>query len=481
MVLPPPLSRPSPGPRPGGPSSGGPAERVSPATGGRPGTWRRVANLQALIDLPAVLGRLHAAGPPVARLDAGPYPLAYLRRPEDVKAMLDGRLEGVAERGRFFEDIGRVVGTTSVLTCEGEAHRQLRRLLAAAFRPEQVADYAVTMMAATGELAARLRDGDELLLGETMGRLTLEIAARALLGLERAEQLDDFASVLSAGTQLFYRLLLPRPWSDALWRSRLSPANRRLAAAQARVDRFVDDLLAERRVATPGSGTRTGRPANLLDVLLAAEEGGGLEGTVVRDQIVTFLFAGHETTAQALTWAFVLLDRHKGVRRRLEAELDALPGPPGVADLPALPLARAVVRETLRLCPPAWFLARETVTDTVVGGCPVPRGTLLLASPLALHRDPAAFADPLAFDPDRWLGSDGEAAGPEAYLPFGHGRHNCIGSSFALAELVLVVATLAREWRVHLLEPGRVRERATVTLRPRRPVRVVLERRRPSS
>jgi cytochrome P450 len=454
--------------------------------GGRPGVIRRLANLRALIDLPRLLARVHANGTAAVRLDAGPYPLAYLRRPETVKAVLDGKVDSVAERGRFFEDISRVIGTHSLVTCQGDEHHQLRRLLSPAFRPEQVAHYAAAMVTTSGELMAGFEDKQELAFGETMSRLTLEIAARALLGLARAEQLDDFAAVLSTGTKLFYRLMLPRWCGDALWRSRLSPANRRLRAAQSKVDRFVQALLAERRAQrdraqppTPAVGAAGVRPTNLLDVLLGAEEGSDLDGEVIRDQIVTFLFAGHETTAQALTWVFVLLDRNPAARVRLEAELDGLRGAPQPEDLPALRMTRAVVREALRLYPPAWFLARETLDATVIDGCPVPKGTLLLASPLVLQRDASLFPDPLRFDPDRWLTDDGDAVVPDAYLPFGHGPRNCIGANFALTELVIVVATLARVWHLHVLEPERVRERPTVTLRPRRPVRVVLERRTP--
>lgn len=453
-----------------------------------------MANLRALVDLPSALSRVHGAGSPVARLDAGPYRLAYVHDPEWVQAVLDGRAEGIAERGRFFDEIGRVIGASSLVTCAGEQHRRLRRLVATAFRPDQVRAYAETMVATTDELCSSWQDGALTLLGETMSRLTLEIAARSLLGLERVEQMDDFASVLSAGTRIFYRLLLPRWASDRLWKSRLSPANRRLRRAQAGVDRFVDNLLAERQgrgeVGPSSAGepaaslTRaaddpTGRPANLLDVLLAAEQADGpLTHEELRDQIVTFLFAGYETTAQALTWTFVLLDRSPEVRSALEDELDQVLGqrPPKAGDTASLVYTRAVVRESLRLYPPAWFLSREADQATTVGGCPVPRGALVLSSPLVLHRDPAFFSEPLRFDPTRWVAVD-ETTTPAAYVPFGHGRRNCIGSVFALTELVLVVATIASRWRLRVLRPDRIREHPTVTLRPRGRVQVVLERR----
>ena len=460
-----------------------------------PGPLRRVANLRALLDLPAALSRVQEATSGTTRVDVGPYPVAYVSRPESVRAVLDNRVAGIAERGRFFEEISRVIGAHSLVTCEGEEHRRLRRLLAPAFRPEQVAAYGTTMIAAAEGLETRWASGERVALGEEMARLTLEIAARALLGLEGVEELDAFMTVLEAGTSVFYRLVLPRRISDRLWRTRLSRANRRLFGAEARVDAFVAELLdkrvGERQVdagpapsGTAPSGT-TAVP-NLLDVLLAARDpllGGAdspLQENELRDQVVTFLFAGHETTAQALTWVFVQLCAHPAVEEQLVDELDAVLGSRTVTplDLPRLRTARAVVRETLRLFPPAWFSSREAVAPTTLDGCAIAKGTLVVTSALALHRDPSYWDEPERFDPSRWLGPSAPDGAAVAYLPFGHGRRNCIGSSFAMTELVLVLASIASRWKVRVRAPGRIEPRATVTLRPRWPVLADLEARR---
>ena len=455
---------------------------VRDVTSPTPGIWRRVVNLRALADLPSTLHRLQGAGSGTVRADVGPYPVAYVSRPESVRALLDGDVPGIAERGRFFEEVSRVLGPSSLVTCSGAEHRRLRKLLAPAFRPEQVGAYAQTMVTATSDAQRRWSDGAEIVLGTEMTHLTLDVAARALLGLEAAEELDAFTAVLEAGTSVFYRLVLPRRLSDRLWATRLSPANRRLVAAQARVDAFVVALLATRAArAAPRSPAR---PANLLDVLVAPGPDGRapLGPEEIRDQVVTFLFAGHETTAQALTWAFVQLSRHPAVEEQLVSELDDVlgPRPPTQADLAGLRYTRAVVRETLRLFPPAWFSSREAVAPTTLDGCPLGRGTLVVTSAFALQRDPAHWSDPERFDPARWLGESAPAGADGAYLPFGHGRRNCIGSHFAMTELVLVLATTLRHWSVRVCEPERVRPRATVTLRPRRPVRARVVR-RPSS
>ncbi|MHB1498570.1 MAG: cytochrome P450 [Acidimicrobiales bacterium] len=452
-----------------------------------PGPLRRIANLWALVDLPGALGRLQAGGRS-ARMDIGPYPVAYTGRPATVRALLDGRLEGMAERGRFYEDISRVIGRSSLVTCEGEKHRRLRRAVAPAFRREQVAAYGDLMVERASAMAAKWADGDRVALDKEMAALTLDIAARSLFGVDIAGELSEFSTILETGARIFYRLVLPRGLSDALWRNPYSPANQRLAAAQKRVDSFVSQLIAERR-AQPHQPD--GGPApNLLDFLLAArdEDGAPLSDEEVRDQVVTFLFAGHETTAQALTWAFVLLSTHPEAERRLAEESRSLLGRSerdGRAeslagkDLADLPWARAVTSETLRLYPPAWFLSREAATDTEVDGCPVAAGTLFLTSPLAVQRDPMYWERPLEFDPSRWLTQEVGAGPTEAYFPFGHGRRNCIGSSFALTEVPLVLATVLGQWMIDVAGAGTLKMRPTVTLRPRGHVYARVTRRDP--
>lgn len=409
-------------------------------------------------------------------MDVGPYPVAYTGRPASVRALLDGRLEGVAQRGRFYEDISRVIGPSSLVTCQGEEHRRLRRAVAPAFRKERVASYAGLMVQRASAMTKGWPAGGRIALDREMAALTLDIAATSLFGADVAGELAHFSTILETGTRVFYRLVLPRRLSDALWRNPYSPANRRLAAAQQRVDRFVRHLIDEHRAQAYGRVPVEDRPPNLLDFLLAArdQDGAALSDEEIRDQVVTFLFAGHETTAQALIWAFVLLSSHPEVEHRLVEEVAGVLGPSGRAltadDLPELPWARAVTSEALRLYPPAWFLSREAASATEVDGCPVIAGTLLLTSPLAVQRDPRYWERPLEFDPSRWLvGGEGDGGAPasEAYFPFGYGRRNCIGSSFVLTEIPLVLATVLSNWRVVVEHPHSVKERPAVTLRPR--------------
>ena len=439
-----------------------------------PAGWHRWTNLRLLADLPAAVERLQSRGG-ATRVDLATCPVVYVADPDLARAVLDARAEGIAERGRFYRDVARVIGHASLVTAEGDLHHRLRRAVAPAFRPDAIAAYGPTMVERALALTANWSEGAEVAVDREMARLALDIAARSLFGTDLGEELDDFSTVLRSGTRIFYREALPPRLAEALWSSRWSPANRRLSAARARIDALVERLVGERR----RSGPREGPPANLFDALLASRdpEGRPLRHEEIRDQVVTFLFAGHETTAQALTWALVLLARHPDTEDLLAAEVHATIGrrPPVPADLAGLPWTRAVVRETLRLYPPAWFLSREASVATRLGGCPVPAGAMVMVSPLGLQRDPAHWDLPGVFDPGRWLGSQETGT---AYLPFGHGRRNCIGSAFALAELPLVLAALLSEWRVEVHRPDLVAARPSVTLRPAGRVVATVHRRR---
>jgi cytochrome P450 len=218
-------------------------------------------------------------------------------------------------------------------------------------------------------------------------------------------------------------------------------------------------------------------------MLLAArdEAGRGMNDRQLRDQVLTLLLAGHDTTALALTWAWVLLSRHPEVEARLHDELDQVlaSGPPSPADLPQLKYTDAIVTETLRLYPTAWAIAREAIRDTQIGGSPVAKGTTILIVPWVMHRDARFFEEPDTFRPERWLDGLADRLPRLAYLPFGGGQRVCIGSSFAQIEATLILSTLAREFGLRLADPSRpVEPWPVVTLRTRADVPMHLTRRR---
>ena len=203
-------------------------------------------------------------------------------------------------------------------------------------------------------------------------------------------------------------------------------------------------------------------------LLLARDERGvGMSERQVRDEVMTLLLAGHETTALALTWAFLLLDRHPEARRRLEEELAHVLGdrPAAPDDVPTLEYTQAVINETLRLYPPAYVTGREAVRATTIGGRPIPKRHIILISMYATHRDPRFFAEPDAFRPERWLDGLEKRLPRGAFIPFGMGSRKCVGSSFAMMEATLLLATIARRWRFELA-PSEIPTHPAITLRP---------------
>ncbi len=346
-----------------------------------------------------------------------------------------------------------------LLTAEGDEWLRHRRLASPAFHRERVAGYGRTMARYAEDGVETWRDGEAIDLGEEMTALTLRIVARTLFDTDVTPRIEEVAR-LGAEVQEFYygrfaslRFLIPT--------SLPTPGNRALARAIRRLDEVVYSIIRERR---PGEDR-----GDLLSLLLLARDdsGAGMTERQVRDEVMTLLLAGHETTALALTWAFMLLDRNRAARDRLEAELDAVLGdrPATPEDVAGLSYAQGIVNETLRLYPPAYVTGREAVRATVVGGVPIPKRHIVLISMYSTHRDPRFFPEPEAFRPDRWVDGLEKRLPRGAFIPFGMGSRKCIGSSFAMMEATLLLATIARRRRFELAE-GDIGTHPSITLRP---------------
>lgn len=346
----------------------------------------------------------------------------------------------------------RVVLGEGLLTSDGDTWARQRTLLEPVFSGDRIRAWSETMRRRATARAEGWRDGSEIDLYAEARETTLEIAAETLLGAGVVEHAAAVAEALDEVMDRFERMLtgwIPLPFG---WPT---PGNLRLKAAGRELDRVAGALVEARRRAG-------GPPADLLGTLLAAD---GLSEEEVRDQVVIFLVAGHETTALAVTWTLDRLARHPALADRVAAEADALDG-----DAPRLPLARAAVREALRLYPPAWGVAREPTRDLELGGRRIRKGTQVFANQWVVHRDPRFFEDPERFDPERKEGSAGGA-----WFPFGMGPRACVGAGFATVEAPIVVAAVLRRWR---LEPGpEPGVRPAITLRPDGPVRAILRRR----
>ena len=374
------------------------------------------------------------------------------------------------KKSRMLER-ARVLLGDGLLTSEGEHHRRQRRLVQPAFHRDRLAGYGAVMV----ERAALVRDqwkpGQSFDVLQEMMRLTLAIVAKTLFSTEVDSEADEIGVALTEVFSLFEIILLP--FSEILEKLPL-PAVRRFKRARQRLDETIYRLIAERRANPRDTG-------DLLSMLLLAsdEEGsGGMSDEQVRDEALTLFLAGHETTADALTWAWYLLSQNPQAEAEFHAELDQVLGGrlPSFEDLPQLRYTESVFAEALRMFPPAWGIGRRALEDYPVGDFLIPARSVVLMSPYVVHRDPRWFPDPLAFRPERWLAED--SSRPKfAYFPFGGGARVCIGERFAWMEGTLLLAAIGQRWRLRL-EPGhRVEKHARITLRPKHGMRMIAESR----
>ena len=371
----------------------------------------------------------------------------------------------VITRSSRYDRIRVIIGN-SLLTTDGADHHRRRRAIQPTFQPRHVRDYAQAMVAAAEETNRSWHDGGVVRMEQEMAALTMSAIGRAVLGLDGREHAESVSEALDRLQRAIALLLVPG--SERLLTSRL-PVLRKLRAAIVQL-RGMSEVASRSQAPFVEALRELGEQGEVL----AAED--------VRDELLTLLLAGHETTATTLTWAWWFLDQHPAAAERLRAEVAAVVGERELTydDVAALPFTTAVVSETLRLRPAAWMIERQVVSPIDLAGIRPPVGTVLLISPWLLHRSAASWSDPLSFTPQRWLNGEGRyddsAPGQPrgAWMPFGAGSHVCVGAAFAWTEAVLVLATLARRWRPTGSDPA-MGTRAGVTVRPAKPLLMRLE------
>ena len=335
-------------------------------------------------------------------------------------------------KGRMLHRSKVLLGE-GLLTSEGEFHLRQRRLVQPAFYRERLAGYACVMTEYAAAAAARWRDGETLDIDREMMRLTLGVVARTLFGADVESESGEIGEALTTILGMFNTLMLP--FADVLIRLPL-PASRRFEKARARLDATIYRMIAERRA----SGSDHG---DLLSMLLAARDeeagGSGMTDTQVLDESLTLFLAGHETTANMLTWTWYLLSQNPDVEERLHREVDTiLEGrDPQFEDAPRLAYTEKVLAESMRLYPPAWAVGRRAIAEYEAGGFRVEPGAVLVMSPWVMHRDPRYYPDPERFDPERWNPEAREGRPKFSYFPFGGGPRVCIGERFAWIEEML--------------------------------------------
>jgi len=392
--------------------------------------------------------------------------------PNMIHDVLVKRAASFHKTPRIKQVLGAVLGE-GLLTSDGEEWRSHRRLVQPAFHSSRIEAYGAVMTEYTESMMRDWVTGGEVDMRHEMMKLTLGIVAKTLFDADidgdLSERVGQAVTVTQEhGNEQFRRLVaLPR-WVP-------TAGNRRSQAAVKDLDSILSEIIRARRTSGEDRG-------DLLSMLLLARDedsGAGLTDRQVRDEAMTLFLAGHETTAVALTWTWVLLDQDPGVRQRLENEVDeVLQGrPPDVKDLPNLPYVKQVIEEAMRLYPPAWTIGRQAVEAVDIGPYHLDPGSIVLVSPYAVHRQPEYFPEAETFDPDRFSPERERDLPRYAYIPFGGGPRICIGNNFAMQEACLILAAMVQKVRLSLVPGTDLTPDPLITLRPKYPILMRLTRR----
>ncbi len=399
-------------------------------------------------------------------------PACFVNRPEYIESILVTQNNNFV-KSKDYRAMRRVLGN-GLLLSEGEFWRRQRKLIQPAFYQERIVSYAEIMVGYTQRMLDSWSDGQSIDVHEAMMRLTLGIVAKTLFDADVSHEAEDVDAALAVLMGKFLRqagmaLLLP-VWVPL-------PTSQLLKRAVGRLDKVIYGIIEQRRASGQMSG-------DLLSVFLQAhdDEGVGMTDRQLHDEIMTLFLAGHETTANVLSWTWFLVGQNAGVEEKLQEELSRVLGgrAPTMADLPRLIYTDTVLREAMRLYPPVWVIGRRSLAPFRLGEYELPADTNVLISQLIMHKDARYFPEPEKFDPDRWKAGDPRAASlPRfAYFPFGGGPRVCIGAGFGMMEAVLLLATIAQRFQIQVAPGQKVSAQPTVTLRPRNGIPVTLKARR---
>ena len=401
-------------------------------------------------------------------------PICQLTHPDDIEAVLV-RHASSFHKSRDYAALEFILGR-GLLTNEGQPWQTQRQLIQPAFRHENISNYAGIMAASAAEHLARWYDERTCDVHEEMAALTLDIVTKSLFGSKLSHDARAIGTDVAAYMDRFFSqaalsFLLPDGFPI--------PKSPRLLRLRSHLNQVIFSIIRDRR--------QSSVPAtDLLQTLLTAADDAGhrMDDVQLRDEIMTLFLAGHETTANALSWTWYLLAQNPVIERNLHDELDGVLASraPSFADLPRLAYCEMVIKESMRLFPPAWGIGRRALRAIDLRGYRIPKGTNVFILQWLTHRDPRFFPEPLRFDPERWR-SDPVRSGlmPRfAYFPFGGGPRVCIGAGFAMMEATLLLATIAQRYRFELLPDPPVVPFFSVTLRPRHGIPARIKARQPA-
>lgn len=410
----------------------------------------------------------------IVGLCLGATKAVLLNHPDQIEHVLVTGQEDFIKYRFFWRHVTRVFGN-GLLTSSGDLWQHQHRLMAPAFRQQRLAESADRMVRCANRLLDRWREGEERDIREDMTRLTLQIAAQVLFDVELDSAVERIARAVDRGMAVvssrFKRGFVIPDWIP-------TPGNRRYMATVRDLDAVVAEIVSARRT---WSADRT----DLLATLLRSRDRDGrpISARLLRDELVTLLLAGYETTALALTWTLYLLSCHPGIAAKVEKEIVAVLGPDRPAsagDLSRLRYIGWVLAEAMRLYPPVYLLGREAVRQVEIGGYRFRRGTVFLMSQWVVHRDAKFFPEPEMFKPERWGDSPDQQRPRFAYFPFGGGSRICIGQPLAMMEAKLILATVLQRFRLAPTSAAPVHPFPSVTLRPDRPIRLVVSQWHPN-
>ncbi len=423
----------------------------------------------------------------VVSFDLGPIPLYMLTNPRDIERVLVSEPDRFPKLDLGDDAIGDLLGD-GLLMSEGETWSNQRQLANPAFHGRRIRTLGGMMVAHTTELLDDWSAGDRIDVQVEMARLTVRIIVNAMFGTDIS---NDRIESIQANLEPLGARFEPDPFRRLVPDWAPTATNREFRAAIASLETVIDELVAERRdagyravdstrgVVDANAGSEgPSEPMDLLSLLLRAADRGEQTDQQIRDEMMTMLLAGHDTTALTLTYTWYLLSQHPDAERRFHAELDSVVG----SDRPTASLARQLsytdrlLTEAMRLYPPVYTMFRETVTDVKLGGYRIPAGSGLMLPQWAVHRSPRWYDEPTVFDPERWTPDRARSRPRFAYFPFGGGPRHCIGKQFSMLEATLILATIAREYRLEYLGDD-LDLQGSLTMHPSEPVSMRLHER----
>jgi cytochrome P450 len=386
-------------------------------------------------------------------------------------------------KGPRLQSAKRLLGE-GLVTSEGEFHKSQRKLIQPLFLPKKISSYGAIMTDRALRMIQGWKNGSVVNIHSELMKVTLSIICKSVMNYEmESKQAKDFGNAFSITKT--YASRLQHPLGQILDRVPILPKVAQARAAGNKLNTIVYGLISERREKIEKDKSFSGEDLLSKLIRVQADDGSAMTDKQLRDEIITILIAGHETTSNALAWTYYLLSQNPKVERGVFDEIDSVLGEnsgafkqPSIADLPKLDYVEKVFREAMRLYPPVWTMGRFVQNDYALGGYMLPRGSSLMFSQYVMHHSSKYYDNPEIFDPDRWTEEFKMHLPRFSYFPFGGGIRGCVGEPFAWQEGILLLATISSYWSMRLAPDQRVKLQAGITLSPKNGIKMKLKSRR---